>query len=132
MQVLTYRATVPTCATRRRGSFLTYRMYAQAVKYPWSTWSYLRPSPLEHSLASCCIFGFLRSHLTPRLHSPLEAASARFHSPSRRHTLPLGANDMIDTWPNTAGFDTDYEELEPVELVVRGKIPNYTAGVLCR
>lgn len=37
-----------------------------------------------------------------------------------------------DVWPNTAGFDTDYEENEPVELRVKGTIPRYTAGVLYR
>jgi torulene dioxygenase len=37
-----------------------------------------------------------------------------------------------DVWPNTAGFDTDYEEHEPVELTVKGTIPQYAAGVLYR
>ncbi|KAG9187253.1 torulene dioxygenase [Alternaria panax] len=37
-----------------------------------------------------------------------------------------------DVWPNTAGFDTDYEEHEPVELTVKGTIPRYVAGVLYR
>ncbi|RMZ68580.1 Carotenoid oxygenase [Pyrenophora seminiperda CCB06] len=37
-----------------------------------------------------------------------------------------------DVWPNTAGFDTDYEEHEPVELTVKGNIPQYAAGVLYR
>jgi len=37
-----------------------------------------------------------------------------------------------DVWPNTAGFDTDYEEHEPVELTVKGNIPRYAAGVLYR
>ena len=35
-------------------------------------------------------------------------------------------------WPNEAGFDTSYEEHEPVELAVRGEIPSYIAGVLYR
>jgi hypothetical protein len=34
-------------------------------------------------------------------------------------------------WPNDAGFDTDYQEPEPVELKVKGTIPSYAAGVLC-
>jgi torulene dioxygenase len=34
-------------------------------------------------------------------------------------------------WPNDAGFDTNYEELEPVELIVKGTIPSFAAGVLC-
>lgn len=37
-----------------------------------------------------------------------------------------------DVWPNTAGFDTDYQEHEPVELAVHGNIPRYAAGVLYR
>ncbi|EOA85194.1 hypothetical protein ACJQWK_06302 [Exserohilum turcicum] len=37
-----------------------------------------------------------------------------------------------DVWPNTAGFDTDYQEHEPVELSVTGTIPQYAAGVLYR
>jgi torulene dioxygenase len=35
-------------------------------------------------------------------------------------------------WPNDAGLDTDYEEHEPVELTVKGNIPQYAAGVLYR
>jgi hypothetical protein len=27
------------------------------------------------------------------------------------------------SWPNEAGFDTTYEENEPVELIVKGSIP---------
>ncbi|KAJ4288413.1 hypothetical protein N0V90_011648 [Kalmusia sp. IMI 367209] len=38
----------------------------------------------------------------------------------------------MESWPNDAGFDTDYEEHEPVALVVKGKIPYYVAGVLYR
>jgi hypothetical protein len=34
-------------------------------------------------------------------------------------------------WPNDAGFDTDYQEPEPVQLTVKGTIPSYAAGVLC-
>ena len=37
-----------------------------------------------------------------------------------------------DVWPNTAGFDTNYEENEPVSLTVKGTIPKYAAGVLYR
>jgi torulene dioxygenase len=37
-----------------------------------------------------------------------------------------------DVWPNTAGFDTDYEEHEPVDLTIKGTIPRYAAGVLYR
>ncbi|OAL56364.1 beta,beta-carotene 9',10'-dioxygenase [Pyrenochaeta sp. DS3sAY3a] len=37
-----------------------------------------------------------------------------------------------DSWPNVAGFDTSYEEHEPVELTVKGDIPKYAAGVLYR
>jgi torulene dioxygenase len=36
------------------------------------------------------------------------------------------------SWPNDAGFDTNYEELEPVELTVKGQIPSFAAGVLCK
>lgn len=36
-----------------------------------------------------------------------------------------------ELWPNTSGFDTKYEELEPVGLNVSGSIPYYAAGVLC-
>lgn len=39
---------------------------------------------------------------------------------------------MDSAWPNDAGFDTDYQEHEPVPLVVKGSIPNYAAGVLYR
>ncbi|KAF2120287.1 beta carotene dioxygenase [Lophiotrema nucula] len=39
---------------------------------------------------------------------------------------------METTWPNDAGFDTDYQEHEPVPLVVKGSIPTYAAGVLYR
>ncbi|KAL6705627.1 hypothetical protein ACN47E_006574 [Coniothyrium glycines] len=35
-------------------------------------------------------------------------------------------------WPNDAGFDTSYEEHDPVDLVVKGTIPYYAAGVLYR
>jgi hypothetical protein len=38
----------------------------------------------------------------------------------------------VDVWPNDAGFDTTYEENEPVELAVKGTIPPYVAGVLCK
>ncbi|KAH9869962.1 hypothetical protein J1614_006883 [Plenodomus biglobosus] len=37
-----------------------------------------------------------------------------------------------EVWPNTSGFDTSYEEHEPVELIVKGVIPHYAAGVLYR
>ncbi|KAJ4373309.1 hypothetical protein N0V83_003603 [Neocucurbitaria cava] len=37
-----------------------------------------------------------------------------------------------DSWPNDSGFDTSYEEHEPVELTVKGNIPHYAAGVLYR
>ena len=37
-----------------------------------------------------------------------------------------------DSWPNDAGFDNNYEEHEPVELEVKGNIPQYAAGVLYR
>lgn len=36
------------------------------------------------------------------------------------------------SWPNVAGFDTAYQERDPVELIVKGKIPSYAAGVLYR
>ncbi|KAF2642023.1 hypothetical protein P280DRAFT_290896 [Massarina eburnea CBS 473.64] len=39
---------------------------------------------------------------------------------------------MSVSWPNDVGFDTDYEEHEPVPLTVKGKIPEYAAGVLYR
>ncbi|KAJ8113453.1 hypothetical protein OPT61_g4412 [Boeremia exigua] len=35
-------------------------------------------------------------------------------------------------WPNDAGFDTAYEELEPITLKVKGQIPHYAGGVLYR
>ncbi|KAF1927246.1 uncharacterized protein M421DRAFT_6436 [Didymella exigua CBS 183.55] len=35
-------------------------------------------------------------------------------------------------WPNDSGFDTAYQELEPVKLDVKGDIPHYAAGVLYR
>ncbi|KAI8932775.1 hypothetical protein NX059_010265 [Plenodomus lindquistii] len=38
----------------------------------------------------------------------------------------------MEAWPNTSGFDTSYEEHDPVELVVKGEIPRYAAGVLYR
>ncbi|KZM20316.1 Torulene dioxygenase [Ascochyta rabiei] len=38
----------------------------------------------------------------------------------------------MDAWPNDAGFDTDYQELEPIPLPVKGSIPHYAAGVLYR
>ena len=36
------------------------------------------------------------------------------------------------TWPNDSGFDTAYQELEPIPLTVKGKIPRYAGGVLYR
>ncbi|KAF2683855.1 hypothetical protein K458DRAFT_432042 [Lentithecium fluviatile CBS 122367] len=36
------------------------------------------------------------------------------------------------SWPNDAGFDTDYQEHEAVDLTVKGNIPQYAAGVLYR
>ncbi|KAF2873958.1 carotenoid oxygenase [Massariosphaeria phaeospora] len=38
----------------------------------------------------------------------------------------------MSSWPNDSGFDTDYEELAPVALTVKGTIPKYAAGVLYR
>lgn len=38
----------------------------------------------------------------------------------------------MEAWPNTSGFDTSYEEHEPVDLTVKGEIPYYAAGVLYR
>lgn len=38
----------------------------------------------------------------------------------------------MDTWPNDAGFDTTYQELERITLAVKGNIPRYAAGVLYR
>lgn len=37
-----------------------------------------------------------------------------------------------EAWPNTSGFDTSYEEHDPVDLIVKGDIPRYAAGVLYR
>lgn len=37
-----------------------------------------------------------------------------------------------EIWPNTSGFDTSYEEHEPVDLTVKGEIPYYAGGVLYR
>jgi len=37
-----------------------------------------------------------------------------------------------EIWPNTSGFDTSYEEHEPVDLAVKGEIPYYARGVLYR
>jgi hypothetical protein len=36
-----------------------------------------------------------------------------------------------NSWPNEAGFDTNYEQPEPIALTVRGTIPYYACGVLC-
>ncbi|KAF3481068.1 carotenoid cleavage dioxygenase 1 [Arthroderma uncinatum] len=41
---------------------------------------------------------------------------------------PKSHND----WPNYQGFDTSYEEREPVELKVTGNIPSWAAGTLYR
>ena len=38
----------------------------------------------------------------------------------------------MESWPNDAGFDTTYQELEPITLKVKGDIPHYAAGVLYR
>ncbi|PSN74235.1 carotenoid oxygenase [Corynespora cassiicola Philippines] len=38
----------------------------------------------------------------------------------------------MNTWPNDAGFDADYEEHSPVALTVKGTIPRFAAGVLYR
>lgn len=38
----------------------------------------------------------------------------------------------MDSWPNDAGFDTAYQEHEPITLKVQGDIPHYAAGVLYR
>ncbi|KAF2715758.1 carotenoid oxygenase [Pleomassaria siparia CBS 279.74] len=38
----------------------------------------------------------------------------------------------MDSWPNDCGFDTDFEQPTPVQLVVKGDIPDYAAGVLYR
>lgn len=53
------------------------------------------------------------------------------------HSFVVGSYIMVaakgvDVWPNDAGFDTTYEENEPVELTVKGVIPPYVAGVLCK
>ncbi|KAJ5669674.1 hypothetical protein N7462_010744 [Penicillium macrosclerotiorum] len=37
-----------------------------------------------------------------------------------------------NNWPNAKGFDPEYEERTPVELVVTGRIPSYAAGILYR
>lgn len=42
------------------------------------------------------------------------------------------AASTADSWPNVAGFDTSYEEHEPIELTVKGNIPQYAAGILYR
>ncbi|KAF1998364.1 beta,beta-carotene 9',10'-dioxygenase [Amniculicola lignicola CBS 123094] len=36
------------------------------------------------------------------------------------------------SWPNDDGFDTDYQQPEPVPLAVKGTVPHYAAGVLYR
>ncbi|KAH6644728.1 carotenoid oxygenase [Boeremia exigua] len=36
------------------------------------------------------------------------------------------------SWPNDVGFDTAYEEREPITLEVKGNIPRYAGGVLYR
>lgn len=38
----------------------------------------------------------------------------------------------VVTWPNDSGFDTAYQERDPVELTVKGNIPRYASGVLYR
>jgi torulene dioxygenase len=38
----------------------------------------------------------------------------------------------MESWPNDSGFDTTYQELEPVTLTVKGDIPRYAGGVLYR
>lgn len=40
--------------------------------------------------------------------------------------------DKMVEWPNDAGLDTTYQEHDPVELTVKGEIPQYAAGVLYR
>ncbi|KAL9111630.1 MAG: hypothetical protein Q9227_003903 [Pyrenula ochraceoflavens] len=38
----------------------------------------------------------------------------------------------FNDWPNTQGFDTAYEEREPIELSIIGHIPQYAAGTFFR
>ncbi|KAB8217420.1 carotenoid oxygenase [Aspergillus novoparasiticus] len=50
-------------------------------------------------------------------------------------TIATGATESqthFNNWPNDRGFDANYEERSPVELVVTGRIPTYAAGVLYR
>ncbi|KAJ5105621.1 hypothetical protein NUU61_002968 [Penicillium alfredii] len=42
------------------------------------------------------------------------------------------AEEHYNNWPNTQGFDPEYEERKPVELPVTGQIPVYAAGTLYR
>lgn len=44
----------------------------------------------------------------------------------------VGGATHYNDWPNSQGFDTNYEEREPVELRVEGNIPTYAAGTLFR
>ncbi|KAL6253250.1 hypothetical protein RBB50_000973 [Rhinocladiella similis] len=44
----------------------------------------------------------------------------------------MKAPSHYNDWPNTLGFDSTYEEREPIELLVEGTIPPYTAGTLFR
>lgn len=68
---------------------------------------------------------------------PLQGFPSRSSSrPLDSITYPPNSSNMTaetrDIWPNDAGFDNNYEEHEPVELTVKGRIPQYAAGVLFR
>lgn len=44
----------------------------------------------------------------------------------------MTATDIFNDWPNNSGFDVFHEETTPVELTVKGQIPEYVRGVLYR
>jgi torulene dioxygenase len=48
---------------------------------------------------------------------------AKTETPTTKH---------FNDWPNAVGLDVSYEEREPVQLEVEGKIPSYVSGTLFR
>jgi torulene dioxygenase len=58
---------------------------------------------------------------------PVEATATLDPLPPAKNE-PAHYND----WPNLIGFESEYEQHEPIELKVIGNIPSYAAGVLYR
>ena len=123
-----------------------YDYYTLAALASTSTWLQSIPDSTHSSVDACLtriiatpqairlahLYLTRRTSLVSGILRHLAAGSPHI---SRRIIGQLNVNMVVattDVWPNTAGFDTDYEEHEPVELTVKGTIPRHAAGVLYR